>query len=214
MVLQVSVNSWSWNVLSLRCVWPSLRCVWRCSSRTNFLDAIGSFSCRLAWEYPTSDLESGRTNSFFERLFQLLFVSSVFTSLTRDPKLRDGISSLLCQPKTRHGFACAVGEPSVEIVFWPHLDMALCFPIWSGSSEKKVALNGYKNTSRNSYYWTNKVIPCTSRETSLITMSASWFWSQHIWSGSWVPNWSWRSTNPEQLCGFWTCVSFLGFILW
>ena len=32
-------------------------CFWSCSSRQLFPAATGKFSCRLAWEYPTSDLE-------------------------------------------------------------------------------------------------------------------------------------------------------------
>ena len=40
------------------------------------------------------------------------------------------------------------------------------------------------------------------------------FWCQHFWFGSWVPNWSCRTANQEQLCGFWTRVSSLDFSLW
>ena len=38
------------------------------------------------------------------------FLSSAFPGLTRDPKLREEISSLLCSHSTGHGFAFAVGE--------------------------------------------------------------------------------------------------------
>ena len=37
------------------------------------------------------------------------------------------------------------------------------------------------------------------------------FWCQHIWFGSWTPNWFFRITYQEQLCGFLTRVSSLDF---
>ena len=40
------------------------------------------------------------------------------------------------------------------------------------------------------------------------------FWYQHIWFGSWGPNWFYRITNQEQLCGFLTRVSSLDFCPW
>ena len=41
------------------------------------------------------------------------------------------------------------------------------------------------------------------------------FLCQKIWFGSWGQDWFDRTTNQEQLCGFWKRVSFSGFIpLW
>ena len=40
------------------------------------------------------------------------------------------------------------------------------------------------------------------------------FWCQCIWFGFWGPNWFDRTTNQEQLCGFWKHVSLSGFFPW
>ena len=37
------------------------------------------------------------------------------------------------------------------------------------------------------------------------------FWCQCIWFGFWGRNWFYRTTNQEQLCGFWKHVSLSGF---
>ena len=44
-----------------------------------------------------------------------------------------------------------------------------------------------------------------------VSMSASCVWCRHFWfeSSDPNPNWSCQTTNPEQLCGFWTRVSLL-----
>ena len=41
------------------------------------------------------------------------------------------------------------------------------------------------------------------------------FWCQCVCFGSWCPKWCYRTTNQEQLCGFWKHVSLPGFFpLW
>ena len=104
-------------------------CVWSWPSRILFPAPIGTFSCRLAWEYPISDFEADRM--LFPAAISTSFRSSVFTGLTRDPKLCEEISSLLGSRATMHDLAFAIGEPSFEGVFWPLFDIALCFLIWS-----------------------------------------------------------------------------------
>ena len=49
---------------------------------------------------------------------------------------------------------------------------------------------------------TKKMVPHVTRET------------QHIWFGSLVLTWFCRTTNQAQLCGLWTRVSLLDFVLW
>ena len=49
---------------------------------------------------------------------------------------------------------------------------------------------------------TKKMVPHVTHET------------QHIWFGSLVLTWFCRATNQAQLCGFWTRVSLLDFVLW
>ena len=66
------------------------------------------FLPRFTWEYQT--FESGHTR--FLDVISTSFLSSVF----RDPKLREEISSLLGSRTTRHGFAFAIREPSFEVV--------------------------------------------------------------------------------------------------
>ena len=55
------------------------------SSCTKFLDACGTFACRLAWQYPTSEFESGGTSCL--DACTTSFLSSAFPGLTRDPKI-------------------------------------------------------------------------------------------------------------------------------
>ena len=47
-----------------------------------------------------------------------------------------------------------------------------------------------------------------------VSMSASWFWCRHFWfeSSDPNPNWSCQTTNPEQLCGFWTRRLIVGLL--
>ena len=60
---------------------------------------------------------------------------------------------------------------------------------------------------------TKKMIPLITRQT-LFCQQTIGCWCQHIWLGFWVLNWFCRTTNQAQLCGFWTRVSLLDFVLW
>ena len=70
-----------------------------------------------------------------------------------------------------------------------------------------------KKTSRNSLCWAN-----TEGDSIHLLRNFLWsqcqrvdLWYQHIWFGSWSPNWLCQITNQEQLCGFWKHVSLWDF---
>ena len=65
---------------------------WDWSFCSSFLVAWRTFSCRLTWEFSTSDFESPSIQ--FPGACPTLFLSSSFPGLTRDPKLGEEISSL------------------------------------------------------------------------------------------------------------------------
>ena len=127
----------AWEEFSCRLAWGCPISEFELKS-TSFLLAWGEFSCRLLWGCSISEFGLGSTSCLVA--LTTSFLSSAFTGLTRDPKLREEISSLLClrSRNTRRGLAFTFGEPSFEVVFWPLFDMALCFPIGSGSSERKL----------------------------------------------------------------------------
>ena len=55
---------------------------------------------------------------------------------------------------------------------------------------------------------TQKMIPfITCENFSWLACLRVGFWCQCIWFGFWGPNWFYRTTNQEQLCGFWKHVS-------
>ena len=145
--------------------------VWFWSSCTNFLFACGTFYCRLAWKYPTY---AGCTRCL--DACTTLFLTSAFSWLTRDPKLRAVISSLLCSHSARHGFALVVGEPSFEVVFWPLFDMELPEYI-----EKFKIVNKRRRWSHSSF-----------EKLPLVSISVSWFFGVNkIDLDFWVWNWFW-----------------------
>ena len=197
-------------LLESKCLLSSL-CVWSWSSRTLFPTAIGTFSCRLAWEYPISDLVADRL--LFPAAISTSVLSSVFSGLARYPKLCEEISSLLGSRATRHGLAFAIGEPSFEVVFWPRFDMVLCFLTWSSERKSLKCLQQYIEklimlSKQRRWFQTSR------EKLSLVRMSARWFLvsTYLIWISG--PNLSCQTANQEQHCGFWTRVSSLDFVHW
>ena len=118
--------------LELKC-FLSLLCVWSWSARMLFPAAVGTFSCRLAGEYPTSDLESGRT-SFLDAIRLLFFFIGIHLIDQRSQtSLRDFTTPRIARHQAWSRFRHR--RASFEVVFWPLFDMALCFVTWS--SERK-----------------------------------------------------------------------------
>ena len=107
------------------------------------VDPLAPISWWLLENYLVDSLEDVRFESgstICLDAYTTSFLSSAYSGLTRDPKLCEEISPLLCSHSrnTRHGFAFAVGVPPFELVFWLLFDMAFCFPLGSGSSERKL----------------------------------------------------------------------------
>ena len=117
---------------------------------------------------------------------------------------------------TKHGLAFAIGEPSFEVVFWPGFDMALCFLTWSSERKSLKWLQEY--IEKLKWLMLNKWsrwFHSSRLKFPFVSMSASWFWvSFFFWFASRFPNLSCHTANQEQLCGFWTHVSSLDFVLW
>ena len=62
---------------------------------------------------------------------------------------------------------------------------------------------------------TKKMIPFVTRKNFLLLgCRRVGFWCQHSWFGFLLLTWSCRTTNQAQICGFWTRVSLLDFVLW
>ena len=126
---------WSWTVLL------SSLSVWSRSSRTS--QFLGYWNVLWSVHWRISDFWTQVGSHQFPS-----FLSSVFTGLTRDPKLREEISSLLGSRATRHGLAFAIGKPSFE--------SRLLTSFWHGALlsnlivGKRNRWNGYKKTSGNS----------------------------------------------------------------
>ena len=71
------------------------------------------------------------------------------------------------------GFGFAIDEPSLEVVCWPLLDMALCFPI---GSERKLLKWLQENIEKLMMFNKRRRWSHSSRmKLSLVSMSASWF---------------------------------------
>ena len=185
--------------------------IWLWSFCPSSLAAWRTFSCRLTWEFSTSDFELPRSQ--FPGTWSTLFLSSSFPGLTWDPKLDEEVASLYCLCISRFtGLAVAVGEPSFEVVSYDLFDMASItmrslilekhFKWLQEYIEKLTILNTHRRWfhyfSRN-FFWSE--------------CQRVGFWCQHIWFWCRIPNWLCQITNQEQLCGFWTHVSSSDFVL-
>ena len=196
------------------------------TARTGFLEipvslfprvCMLSCSCRLTWEYSIGSwLRLVRTG--FPELDWPSRSSSTFSRLTGLLKSCGGFFlalSGLCNTRLMGfiGFGFSKDEPSLEVASCPLFDMALCFPI---TSERKLKKKGCKRTSRNSWCWTNEEDDSTRHAWNSLWLACQKVGSccQHIWFRSSVLNWFGRTTNQAQLCGFWTCVSLMDFVLW
>ena len=144
-----------WTLVSMQqvslCLKDSLQFfIWVGSFCTSFLVAWRTFSCRLTWEFSTSNFEL--PCSQFPGAWPILFLSSSFTGLTQSPK-----STL----------AVAVGEPSFEVVSCPLFDMA---PITMRSlTLERKFLKRSRRIHWETHYieQTQEVIPFIFRETSI-----------------------------------------------
>ena len=179
--------------LEVQCFFSSL-CVWSWSTRMLFPAAI-----------PTS------------------FLTSVFTGMTRDPKLCEEIFSFLGLRITRlmgprfrqyHGLWFCHWRAFTSSRLLMFLDMALCFLTWS--SERKSPKCLQENIKKLI------MLDKQGRRPTLVRMSASWFSvsTYLIWTlGSklillnkqsratlWVLDTCLQTTNQEQLCEFLTHV--------
>ena len=187
---------------------------WVWSFCSTFLEASITFSCLLTWEHPTSKFESKLPR--FPEASPALLLSSSFTRLTRDPELCDEISSShwLCITRLT-SLDYAVGEPSFEVVFCPRFDMTpdtVRSVNWERESFLKWPqeyVDKLKMLSKQ-----RKVVPFISWETSVGQNVSELVLGVNIFNlDLGFQNWFCRTTNPEQLCGFWTHVSLLGFVL-
>ena len=150
----------------------SSRCVWSCSSRQQYPEANRAFSCRLTWEYPTSDLEAAC--QLFPEAIATSFRSSAFPGLTGYTKFCEEFLSLHGLRDTKLsglafagtvGLGFAIGEPSFEVASWPLFDMALCFADPIGRKKvTEMATREYWET--HNVEQTKKIIPPVTRKTS------------------------------------------------
>ena len=124
MVCVFHVSEFWWACSKFPCAWWIFVILhWSLILLPQFLVAWRTFSCRLTWEFSTSDFEL--LCSQFPGAWPILFLSSLFTGLTRYPELDEEVSSLhwLCITRFK-GVAFAVGEPPFEVVSRPRFDMA------------------------------------------------------------------------------------------
>ena len=128
----------SWTLVKMQqissCFRGSHHSLFGLGPSARFLVAWRTFSCRLTWDYPTSNFES--PNIQFPVACPTPFKSSAFPRFDQRSQTswRDFLTPF-CSRSTRHGLAFAIGEHSFEISSWPFFHMALCFLTWS--SERK-----------------------------------------------------------------------------
>ena len=177
----------------------------------SFLWARLTFSCRLTWEFSTSKFELEVPH--FPEAKATLFLLSSFTGLTKDPDLCGETSSLHWPCITSlAGLAFATWDPSLGVVSCPRFDMA---PITRRSlawERKRLKWLPEYVEKLMKLKQTQKVIPLISGETSIndskLVLGVNIFDLDLC-----VLNWFCQTTNQEQLCGFWTRVSLLDFVL-
>ena len=132
----------------------SSRFFWSCSSRQLFPEVIEAFSCRLTWEYPTSDLETDR--QLFPEAISTSSRSLAFTGLT---STRNFGKSFL--HSSGRALPSSVVSPSPELLvsalpskslhLKSHLDLFLTWrSAFQPDRQKENHRHGYKRTSRNS----------------------------------------------------------------
>ena len=115
-----------------------------------------------------------------------------------------------------NGLAFALVSPLVSLHLKSPLGLFLTWRSVFRSDQDENHWNGCKRTSRNSYCWRNEEEDSIHHAKNFIWLASRrvGFWFQHVRFGFSVLNWSCRTTNQAHLCGFWTRVSSLDFVLW
>ena len=109
------------------------------------------------------------------------------------------------------GFGFAIGEPSLEVAYCPLFDIALCFLI---GSERKLLKWLQENIEKFMMLNQTKMIPLITRETPFGQHISELVFGVNIFDWDLVFSIGFcRTTNKKQLCGFWTRVSLLDFVL-
>ena len=181
------------------------------------------FSCRLTWE-----------NSIGCRLgFRISFLMlgpppcsfSTFPDWRSCSNLADGSSSHSTGCTTPDSWVSTSPSPNSLALVLPSVNLhwkSLLVLSWTRhsvtwSDQKENYWNGCKREHRQIHdvEKTKKMIPLITGETLFGQHISELVFGVNIFDlDLWFFNWFCRTTNQAQLCGFWTRVSLLDFVLW
>ena len=182
-----------------------------------------AFSCLLTWEYSIGSRLGFRISfltpgwspcpfSTFPRLTRFLkscggfFLALNGLCITRFMGLDFAIAEFI-------GFGFAIGETFTGSRFLSSLRHGTLLP--DRTRKKITEMAAREHREIHNVEQTKKMIPLITRKTLFGQhVSELVFGVNTFWFGLWRPNWFCQTTNPTQLCGFWTRVSLLDFVLW